>query len=138
MTRFNRTKAKTARARELRRTGTKPEARLWRVLRGTPLGISSRRQHPVGPYVLDFYCPDLKLGIELDGDQHFEQQDHDRRRTLYLNAKGIRVIRFWNAEVTENLDGVCQRITEAVRTPTPTRNASRSDLPLLGGGKPAL
>jgi very-short-patch-repair endonuclease len=134
LTRFNRTRLKTARARELRRNGTKPEARLWSTLRGAPLGVSFRRQHPVGPYVLDFYSPALKLAIELDGDQHLERQVFDARRTRYLNAKGILVIRFWNVEVNENFDGVCERIAEIIGTMTPTRNATRSDLPLSGGG----
>jgi very-short-patch-repair endonuclease len=104
------------------------------VLRGSPLGVSFRRQHPVGPYVLDFYAPALKLAIELDGDQHLERGASDARRTRYLNAKGIRVIRFWNVEVNENLDGVCERISEIIARKTPTRNATRSDLPLSGGG----
>ena len=135
MTRFDRTRSKTERARELRRNGTKPEAKLWQVLRGTPLGFSFRRQHPVGPYILDFYSPVLRLAIELDGDQHCEQRAYDERRTRFLNARGIRVFRFWNTEVNENLDGVCERISEVIRTMTPTRNAARSDLPLLGRGK---
>jgi very-short-patch-repair endonuclease len=134
ISRFDRTRFKTARARELRRNGTKPEARLWSVLRGTPLGVSFRRQHPVGPYILDFYSPALKLAIEVDGSQHFDKQEYDRRRTRYLNAKGIRVLRFWNNEVSENFDGVCERIAEAIKPVTPTRNAARSDLPLSGGG----
>jgi very-short-patch-repair endonuclease len=134
LTRFNRTRLKTGRARELRRSGTGPEAKLWQVLRGRPLGHSFRRQHPVGPYILDFYCPALKLAIELDGDQHLEHQSHDIRRTHYLDGKGIRVIRFWNIEVNENFDGVCERIAEIIGKMTPTRNATRSDLPLSGGG----
>ena len=134
MTRFNRTPSKTRRARELRRNGTPPEAKLWSALRGTPLGVSFRRQHPIGPYVLDFYSPVLKLAIELDGDQHLEQQSYDKWRTRYLNAPGIRVVRFWNIEVNENFDGICERIAEIIRDMTPTRNASRSDLPLSGGG----
>jgi very-short-patch-repair endonuclease len=135
VTRFTRTKLLTARARELRRNSTKPEVKLWNVLRGDPLGVSFRRQHPIGPYVLDFYCPALKLAVELDGSQHFDRQDHDRRRTFYLNTKGIHVIRFWNVEINENFDGVCERIARAIAKLTPTQNAARSDLPLSGGGK---
>ena len=135
MTRFDRTKLKTERARELRRNGTKPEAKLWQVLRGTPLGFSFRRQHPVGPYIVDLYCSPLKLAIELDGDQHCRRLSYDERRTQFLKSKGIHVIRFWNIELNENFDGVCERIAEAIRGLTPTRNASRSDLPLSGGGK---
>jgi very-short-patch-repair endonuclease len=133
--RFNRTFFKTARARELRRSGTKPEAKIWQVLRGTPLEVSFRRQHPLGPYILDFYCPALRLAIELDGDQHCNVKSYDEHRTGYLNRKGICVIRFWNIEVNENVDGVCERIAEVIQKLTPTRNASRSDLPLSGGGE---
>ena len=133
MTRFDRTRAKTTRARELRRNGTKPEAKLWNVLRGSPLGVSFRRQHPVGPYVLDFYSPALKVAIELDGDQHLQRQAFEARRTRYLNAKGIRVIRFWNVEVNETFYGVCERIAEVMEALTPTRNVARS-APLLSGG----
>jgi len=133
--RFERTRFNTARARELRRSGTKPEAKIWQVLRGTPLGVSFRRQHPLGPYILDFYCPALKFAIELDGDQHVERHRYDEARTRYLNAKGLRVIRFWNIEVNENVDGVCERIAEVIQKLTPTRNASSSDLPLSGGGE---
>ena len=135
VTRFDRTRVKTARARELRRSGTKPEAKLWHVLRGSPLGVSFRRQHPVGPYILDFYSSALKLAIELDGDQHCRRLSYDERRTQFLKSKGIHVIRFWNIELNENFEGVCERIAEAIRELTPTRNASRFDLPLSGGGK---
>ena len=133
--RFNRTPAKTQRARELRRNGTKPEAKLWYALRDSRLGVSFRRQHPIGPYVLDRYCPALKLAIELDGDQHSEQQGYDQRRTRFLNLRDIRVIRFWNIEVNEEIDRVYEQIAHLVAAMTPTRNASRSDLPLSGGGK---
>jgi len=76
----------------------------------------------------------LKLAIELDGDQHLERQVSDARRTRYLNTQGIGVIRFWNVEVNENFDGVCERVAEVIEALTPTRNAVRSDLPLSGGG----
>ena len=136
--RFDRTKLKTARARRLRRDATRPEQKLWFKLRGGQLGGTSfRRQHPVGPYVLDFYCPSVRLAIELDGDQHGTKQGlaHDATRTRFLQNKGIRVLRFWNNEIKENLEGVCDAIDRAL---TPTRNAARSDLPLSGGGKQNL
>jgi len=95
--------------------------------------VSFRRHHPVGPYVLDFYSPALKVAIELDGDQHLQRQAFEARRTRYLNAKGIRVIRFWNVEVNETFYGVCERIAEVMEALTPTRNAARS-APLLSGG----
>jgi very-short-patch-repair endonuclease len=98
-------------------------------------GFSFRRQHPVGPYILDFYCSSAKVAVELDGDEHGTKKGlaHDLARTRFLRAKGIRVIRFWNRELKENLDDVLEGI---FRTLTPTRRALRGDLPLSGGGKP--
>lgn len=99
-------------------------------------GFSFRRQHPVGPYILDFYCAAAKLAVELDGDQHgmTSARAHDAARTAFLNRMGIRVLRIWNQELKENLDGVCESVYRALRE-TPTRSATRSDLPLSGGGK---
>jgi very-short-patch-repair endonuclease len=136
MTRFNRTHTKTARARKLRREATQPEQKLWRHLRGAQMnGFSIRRQHPVGPYVLDFYCPAAKLAIELDGRHHGIESNrrHDADRTIYLGKNAIRVLRFWNTEIYENSDGVLDAIARAL---TPTRPALPVDLPLLGGGNP--
>ena len=134
-TRFDHTKSKTARARHLRRNATNCEQRLWLKLRGSNLGVSFRRQHPIGPFTLDFYAPSIRLAIELDGGQHATKKDSDERRTVYLNAKGVHVLRFWNSDVVENLDGVAEKIWLTVRELTPTQSASRSDLPLSGGGK---
>jgi very-short-patch-repair endonuclease len=114
MTRFSRTREKTARARNLRQNMTTAESKLWYVLRGAAMGESFRRQHPIGPYFIDFYCAPLKLAIELDGGQHANQQVTDEIRTRCLNAMGIEVLRFWNIEVTENLDGVCRDIAAAI------------------------
>lgn len=135
MTRFDRTRLKTARARRLRRDATNPEQKLWFHLRGAQMnGMSFRRQHPVGPYILDFYCAAAKLAVELDGDQHgtVEGRAHDMTRAQFLLGKGIRVLRFPNHELRENLDGVLKTI---YRTLTPTRHAARADLPLSGGEK---
>ena len=82
------------RAKSLRRTMTEPERALWHVLRRNRQGPHFRRQHAVGPYILDFYCAEAKLCIEVDGPVHPEQVEHDRRRTEWLNGQGIRVIRF--------------------------------------------
>jgi very-short-patch-repair endonuclease len=108
------------------------ERKLWHRLRRDQLnGLNFRRQHPVGPYVLDFYCPALRLAIELDGGQHnFEQQRRkDDRRTRWLEANGIRLVRFWNNDVTGNLYGVLEEVARVASelTPSPT-------LPLSGGG----
>jgi very-short-patch-repair endonuclease len=115
MPRFSRTPAKTARARELRRTMTPAEARLWLHLRSAALGASFRRQHPIGPYFADFWCPSLKIVIELDGSQHAVRQAYDAARTVYLERQGYVVVRFWNNDVMEGLDGVIEQITWMVR-----------------------
>ncbi len=97
------------RARELRRRMTPPETRLWVCLRGKRLaGLKFRRQHPIGPYVLDFYCPAAKLAVEVDGQshEHPERIAHDRRRTLWLREHGVRVVRLAAEDVRLNLDGV--------------------------------
>jgi very-short-patch-repair endonuclease len=126
----------TANARRLRRDPTEVEKKLWLALRRDQLnGLNFRRQHPVGPYVLDFYCPAIRLAVELDGGQHGEasQQLHDARRTAWLAAKGVRLVRYWNNDVTENLEGVLTDILRMAElraselTPSPT-------LPLSGGG----
>jgi very-short-patch-repair endonuclease len=82
--------------------------------------------------VLDFYCPAIKLAIELDGGQHNQQQrSHDIRRTLWLQLQGIEVLRFWNNEVFENIQGVFSIIVDRVQERTPSLT-----LPLSGGGDP--
>jgi len=122
MTQFNRTPLKTERARQLRADATPFERKLWAQLRGARLnGFAFRRQHPIGPYVLDFYCAAARLAIELDGDQHGTDAGlgYDAARTRFLNRKRIRVIRFGNHELSENLDGVRDEICRALlRTPT--------------------
>jgi predicted helicase len=82
-------------------------------------GYKFRRQHPLGRFVLDFYCHEAKLCVELDGGQHAEpaQADYDRERTVWLNREGIRVIRFWNTDVFNNIEGVLQSILIALTTP---------------------
>jgi very-short-patch-repair endonuclease len=136
---YNRTRTKTARARRLRRESTEVEKRLWSKLRDGRLdGLSFRRQHPAGPYVLDFYCPELRLSIELDGSQHQQTETRDAKRTAWLRRCGVTELRFWNNDVTQNLVGVLEGILEtaaALRAVgrTPTRRW-RADLPLSGGG----
>lgn len=106
------------RARRLRREATFPERLLWNKLRNGQLsGLKFRRQHPVGPYIADFACFDLKLLIELDGDTHGAdaQARRDASRTAFLEQEGWRVIRFWNVDVMDSLYGVLQQIEEAAR-----------------------
>lgn len=99
------------RRRELRHTQTEAEQKLWKHLRNKRLnGCKFYRQFSVDCYILDFYCPVKKLAIELDGSQHNEphNQAYDLIRTKYLNTIGIQVIRFWNNEVFENVEGVLE------------------------------
>jgi very-short-patch-repair endonuclease len=109
------------RARELRKTTTDAEQKLWHRLRAGQLhGMKFRRQHPVPPYILDFYCAAAKLVVELDGSQHSEEVD--RSRTEFLVAKGLRVLRFWDNQVLLELDAVLEAVLTAAqdRTLTPT------------------
>jgi very-short-patch-repair endonuclease len=104
-----------ATARKLRRTQTDAEQKLWLSLRNRRLaGLKFRRQAPVAGFIADFLCDEAKLVIELDGSQHAENEN-DVTRTAALNAAGFEVLRFWNNEVVETLDGVLQRIVEAAQ-----------------------
>jgi very-short-patch-repair endonuclease len=97
----------------LRNNATPAEIKLWGMLQHNNLGgYKFRRQHSVGIYILDFYCPSEKMAIELDGDTHFTDEAiaHDIERTAYLNWLNIKVHRFLNTDVYENLYAVCERI----------------------------
>lgn len=112
-------------AKSLRTTGTDSEQRLWYHLRAKRLaGLKFRRQHPVPPYVVDFYCEELKLVIELDGSQHNE--DSDRTRTRFLERQGLTVLRFWDNDVLQRTDGVLETIVAFAqdRPPCPSRSSS--------------
>lgn len=97
-------------ARQLRKELTPAERKLWAALRGEQLGISFRRQHAIGPYIVEFCCIKKKLVIEVDGSQHLEQVEYDNARTAFLATQGYRVLRFWNSEVQKDLNGVIRRI----------------------------
>jgi very-short-patch-repair endonuclease len=100
-------------ARALRQTPTNAELRLWSRLRRKQLaGFRFRRQHPLGPYVADFFCAEAKLIIEVDGGQHADDGD---TRTRWLESRSYRVIRFWNNEVLGNTEGVVLAILKALR-----------------------
>jgi very-short-patch-repair endonuclease len=97
---------------------TDAEKKLWWRLRDDQLGLSFRRQHPIGVYVVDFFAPSIGLVIELDGSQH-GMEPHvafDARRTEFLEARGLRVMRFWNNEVTSNLERVLETIWHACQS----------------------
>lgn len=110
-------------AREMRSEPTHAEARLWRLLRRKQLGgFRFRRQHAIRGYILDFYCPEAKLAIELDGGQHAEDDErvaHDDRRDQFLVAAGIRVLRFWDT------DGVLEAIWDALHEERPRPERKR-------------
>jgi len=110
--------------RQNRSNLTPAEAELWKHLQNSKLeGRKFRRQHSVGNYILDFYCPQEKLGIELDGKDHFSDNGYeaDAFRTAYLNSLNIRIIRFENKEVFEQLEGVLEEIRQNFTTPTPPK-----------------
>ncbi len=101
------------RAQELRSNMTTTELKLWAELKGRQLeGVKFRRQHPISPYIVDFYAPQLKLVVEVDGDTHDEQKEYDARRTDYLKRKGYDVLRFTNEEIHQDLEGVLEIIRE--------------------------
>ena len=94
----------------LRKASTPAEARFRSRLRNNQLGVNFRRQHAIGKYIADFCSPKVKLIIELDGSQHLVQEEQDAERTSYLEAKGYKVLRFWNNQVTNDIEGVIQEI----------------------------
>jgi very-short-patch-repair endonuclease len=106
------------RARALRRNLTQPEQMLWALLRRNQLGLHFRRQHALGPYILDFYCAAAKLCVEVDGPVHTERADHDARRDNWLAAEGIRTIRFSTEEVDRRPAVVLAAITQAATPST--------------------
>ena len=113
---FNR-ESETDKRRQLR--GSMPEAEviLWSRLKGRQLlGCKFRRQYSVGSFVIDFFSVEIKLGIELDGNSHFQlgAPEYDRKRQQFIESFGIRIVRILNTEVYENLDGVLEMIGREV------------------------
>jgi len=110
-----------ANARDLRSTSTDAERELWFHLRAGRLhGLKFRRQHPIPPYIADFYCESAKLVVEVDGSQHDEASDAAKTRTL--EARDLRLLRFWDNDVLSNTQAVLEAIVSAIedRTLTPT------------------
>ncbi len=98
--------------KQLRSNSTDAERNLWAHIRNRRLeGWKFRRQLPVGQYIVDFACPELRLIIEIDGGQHAEQIHDDLGRTKFLQTKGYRVVRFWNNEVPGNIEAVLEALT---------------------------
>lgn|SRR5579864_330761 len=105
------------RAHQLRRNTTEVEKKLWRHLRRLDLdGSHFRRQVPIGPYIADFACMAARLLIEIDGAQHAEDRKkvHDGARTRWLEKEGYRVLRFWNNDITKNIDDVMEAVYAAL------------------------
>ena len=114
------------RQRELRRNATEVEKRLWSRLRNRQLdGIKFRRQTPIGRYIVDFVSESEKLIVELDGGQHAQQTEADAERTQALESMGYIVIRFWNNEVIENIDGALMEILNTARSAKPLSHGER-------------
>ena len=100
-------------ARNLRKDSTIQERRLWNLLKNRQFhNLKFKRQVPIGNYIVDFMCSELKLVIELDGGQHNEDENikYDENRTKYLNSQGYTVLRFWNNDVYTNINGVLEEI----------------------------
>ena len=96
-------------------------------------GAKFRRQQPIGPFIADFVCQERRLIIEADGGQHAESSTDDRR-TAFLESKGYRVLRFWNNDILQNLDGVAQIIAATLTGPHPAQAAPESPSPSRGEG----
>ena len=108
----------TLRARALRKQSTEAEKKLWQKLRRKQFhGLRFRRQYPLGPYFGDFVCLPARLVVEVDGATHAErdQAQHDERRTQWPASQNFRVLRFWNSDIFENIDGVVERIDAVMR-----------------------
>ena len=105
-------------AREMRHPQTPAEATLWQALRNRNLKYKFRRQHPIDRFIVDFYCPQAKLYIEVDGATHLEpaQAEYDAARTAFLEELGYKVVRFTNDEVRYNINPVIDEIIRAVET----------------------
>ncbi len=109
-------------ARRLRREQTEWEHSLWERLRRRQLdGFKFRRQHPIGPFFADFFCPEARLIVEIDGSQHADELARDNSRTDLLRDAGYDVLRFWNHEISSDIDSVVQRIADALELSCATR-----------------
>lgn len=110
---FNKSKF-LARRRELRRSLTSQELKLWFQLKNNKLGVKFRRQHGIWPYIADFYCKEANLVIEIDGQEHRAEKEYDEERNNYMKTLELKVLRFWNSEVDKNIYGVLEKIKEVV------------------------
>ena len=127
-------------AKAMRQQMTRAELRLWLHLRKHGIeGLRFRRQTPIGPYIVDFFCPEKKLIVEVDGGQHSfpARTRHDSARDAWLAEQGYKVIRFWNEEVMKGLDAVCSAIlAAAIDQRVSNEEQDAANPPLEGGSKP--
>jgi len=105
------------RRRELRNNATFEEKLLWKYLQNKKLGFKFIRQYSIEGYVVDFYCPAKRLVIELDGNFHKNNLNYDKYRNKYLGAFNIKVIRFWNQEIMNDVEDVVEKIKKIVSPP---------------------
>ena len=123
-------------AREMRHGMTDAEALLWMLLRNRRIaGAKFRRQHPVGRYILDYYCVEKALGIELDGGQHGEAMAYDQQRDDWLQSQGIRVLRFWNNQMLTETEAVMEVIYQTVVSTETSRTNIEQITPSPAGGR---
>ncbi|MCF6204905.1 MAG: endonuclease domain-containing protein [Methylococcaceae bacterium] len=110
-------KSQENKRRQLRKNQTEPEKRFWSWVRGKQLGTKFRRQHGIGAYIVDFYCAELGLIVEIDGDSHYTEnaKQLDDERTAFLQSKGFQVIRFTNLDVMQNKNGVLQTVAGCLK-----------------------
>ena len=115
MYKFNDVKTKIFR-RGLRSNSTRTEVILWQYLKGHQLGVKFRRQYGIGQYILDFYCPSLRLAIEVDGDVHAFEKNiaNDRAKESLLYKRNVSLIRVTNVEILENIEGVIEHILQKI------------------------
>jgi len=122
-------------SRQLRENQTEAEEKLWWMLRNRYfLGHKFRRQHIIDGFILDFYCPRIRLGIELDGDIHLKQRDYDNAWDRIIKNKGIKIIRFRNSEVFQSPDKVIEIIVNSVKI-GPLHGVERGDPDEVGVGE---
>src|SRR3989339_1104716 len=102
-------------AKKLRKTSTKAEALLWKYLSNRGMcGFKFRRQHPMSGFILDFFCPSEKLGIEIDGEIHLKQKEYDAARQNIIESKGVKILRFKNEQVFNDLNEVLKQIKRSI------------------------
>lgn len=125
---FNKTQYKQRR-QELRCNMTEPEQRLWQILRNKQMGIKFRRQHGIGHYIVDFYCSELKLIIEVDGNSHFseEARGYDKVRDDFMLSLDMMIIRLKNDDVMKNIEGVHQHIKQQIDLRTEMQQVAQND-----------